>query len=57
MGLRPGGVEDDRQIDKVLGETHIKPVFGLDPRMMSATQIWSRPVGLRVCPGSCVAAA
>ena len=33
------------QVDEGLRPAHVEPVLGLDPRMMSATQIWSRPVG------------
>ena len=33
------GVENDGQIDELPGQPDIKPVLGLDPRMMSATQI------------------
>jgi len=32
------------QVDEGLRQAHVEPVVGLNPRMMSATQIWSRPV-------------
>jgi len=39
------GVDDDGEIDESLRQPDIEPVLGLDPRMMSATHSWSRPVG------------
>ena len=39
------GVDDDGEIDESLRQPDIEPVLGLDPRMMSATQSWSRSVG------------